>query len=73
VISVSPDGPPRGIWLGGRRKQIIWYAGPERIETLWWRGRSIRRDYYRIATEEGDHLWIFRRLNDGKWFWHGVF
>ena len=36
--------------------------GPERIETLWWRGPSVRRDYYRVATESGRHLWMFRRL-----------
>ena len=30
--------------------------GPERIETLWWRGPSVRRDYYRIAVESGEPL-----------------
>ena len=40
--------------------------GPERIETLWWRGPSVRRDYYRIATESGSQQWIFRRLADGR-------
>ena len=42
------------------------HVGPERIETLWWRGPSVRRDYYRIATESGSQLWIFRRLADGQ-------
>jgi protein ImuB len=73
VICVSPDGPPQGVWLDGRRERIARHAGPERIETLWWRGRSVRRDYYRVATEAGSHLWIFRRLGDGRWFVHGVF
>jgi protein ImuB len=73
VICVSPDGPPREVWLAGRRERIAWQAGPERIETLWWRGQSVRRDYYRVATEAGGHLWLFRRLIDGRWFLHGVF
>jgi protein ImuB len=73
VLSVAPDGPPQCIWLENRREQIVHHIGPERIETRWWRGPSIRRDYYRIATESGSHLWIFRRLSDADWFLHGAF
>jgi protein ImuB len=73
VTSVVPDGPPQIVWLDGRRLRIARHWGPERIETLWWRGRTVRRDYYRAATEEGGQLWIFRRLSGGDWFLHGVF
>jgi protein ImuB len=73
VVCVAPDGPPQFLWLGQRRESVLACAGPERIETLWWRGPSVRRDYYRIAIESGSHLWIFRRLKDGRWFVHGVF
>jgi len=73
VVCVAPDGPPQLVWLEGRRERIAGHAGPERIETLWWAGESVRRDYYRVATESGSHLWIFRRLTDGHWFLHGVF
>jgi protein ImuB len=73
VVCIAPDGPPQFVWLDGRRERIVNHAGPERIETLWWRGPSLRRDYYRIAVESGSHLWTFRRLTDGRWFLHGVF
>ena len=73
VLSVAPDGPPQFIWLDARREQITAHWGPERIETLWWRGPSVRRDYYRIATAAGSQHWIFRRLTDGHWFLHGIF
>jgi protein ImuB len=73
VVCVAPDGPPQFIWLAGRRERIVHHAGPERIETLWWRGPAVRRDYYRVATESGSHLWIFRRLTDRRWFLHGAF
>jgi protein ImuB len=73
VVSVAPDGPPQFVWLDGRRERIVHYTGPERIETLWWRGPSVRRDYYRVALTSGSHLWIFRHLNDARWFLHGVF
>jgi protein ImuB len=73
VVCVALDGPPQFVWLERRRERIVNHVGPERIETLWWRGQSVRRDYYRVATESGSHLWIFRRLSDARWFLHGEF
>jgi protein ImuB len=73
VVCIAPDGPPQFVWLKNHRQRIVHFAGPERIETLWWRGPSVRRDYYRVALESGNHLWIFRRLSDGRWFLHGAF
>jgi protein ImuB len=73
VTCVAPNGPPQFVWWRERREQIAQHWGPERIETLWWRGPSVRRDYYRVALATGGHLWLFRRLADGRWFLHGVF
>jgi protein ImuB len=73
VMCALPDGPPQVVWHGGRREKVIECVGPERIETLWWRGTSVRRDYYRAVTQSGSHLWMFRRLVDEKWFLHGIF
>ena len=48
--------------------------GPERIETGWWDGHDVRRDYYVARTPAGVRLWIFReRRVAGGWFLHGVF
>lgn len=73
VTAFAPDGPPQFVWVGGRRERLTAHWGPERIETLWWRGSSVRRDYYRVVTESGSQLWIFHHLADGKWFLHGIF
>jgi protein ImuB len=73
VMCVAPDGPPQFVWVRKHRERIVSCVGPERIETLWWRGPSVRRDYYRVATESDGHWWMFRRLVDGKWFIHGEF
>jgi protein ImuB len=73
VVCVAPDGPPQFVWMGKHRERIVSCMGPERIETLWWRGPSVRRDYYRVATQSGGHLWMFRQLADGRWFVHGEF
>lgn len=49
-------------------------TGPERIETGWWDGHDIRRDYYVALTRAGVRLWLFRERPPGRgWFLHGVF
>ena len=73
AVSVASDGPPLRFRLGGQEHRVAWTVGPERIETGWWRGRRIGRDYYRVETATANRYWIFRRLRDGKWFLHGTF
>ncbi|HAQ72553.1 MAG TPA: DNA repair nucleotidyltransferase, partial [Pseudomonas sp.] len=34
--------------------------GPERIESGWWDGDDVRRDYYRIETRSGQQGWAYR-------------
>ncbi|MEZ6097008.1 MAG: DNA polymerase Y family protein [Pirellulaceae bacterium] len=53
--------------------QIVRNWGPERIETGWWNGRTVRRDYWRVETNSGAHLWVFRELRSRRWFLHGAF
>jgi protein ImuB len=72
MLAVAPKGPPSQFQFHGcHRVAHAW--GPERIQTGWWRGGHVQRDYYRIETTEGKRFWLFRRLSDKKWFLHGVF
>jgi len=73
VVSIAPDGPPISFRFANQDHRIARRWGPERIESGWWRGPSVRRDYYRVETETGLRYWLFRRLADGKWFLHGEF
>ena len=73
VLSVVPDGPPIRFTWGETSYRIERVWGPERIETGWWRNRDVSRDYYRIATDQGNRFWLFRRRTDGRWFVHGCF
>ncbi len=73
VVAVAPDGPPVRLQGPENTLEIVRYWGPERIETGWWRGPRVRRDYYQIETRQGARYWIFRRLTDGYWFLHGEF
>ena len=71
VMSVAPGGKPVRFRFqkGEYQRSRTW--GPERIETGWWRGRYIRRDYYKVETTRGERFWIFRRLADRQWFLQG--
>ena len=52
----------------------VGFEGPERIESGWWDGAPVSRDYFRIATAQGLRLWAYRERppRDG-WFVHGLF
>jgi protein ImuB len=70
----------RPIWLLNRPRKLATQdglcliAGPERIESGWWDGAEVRRDYYVAATERGETFWIFREhRGDQAWYMHGVF
>ena len=58
---------------GGKRWRIVDVFGPERIQGEWWtEANCVPRDYYRIETENGDTLWIFRD-GEGELYLHGIF
>ncbi|MFV8835314.1 DNA polymerase Y family protein [Aquisalimonas sp.] len=48
--------------------------GPERIETGWWDGGDVCRDYYHARASQGSRLWIYQDRRSGNhWFLHGFF
>ncbi len=80
IAAVSVDGRPQTdihvpalFLVDGQRLPVLRRWGPERIETAWWRGPLVRRDYWRIEVADGRWLWVFRDLRAGKWFLHGEF
>ena len=73
TIAVVPDGPPISFRHQGNTHRIAQHWGPERIETGWWRGSAIQRDYYRVQDEAGCRFWIFRERKTGRWFLQGEF
>jgi protein ImuB len=40
-------------------------AGPERIESGWWDGADVRRDYYLVQMRSGQRGWAFRAVGAG--------
>ncbi len=48
--------------------------GPWRIESGWWDGHDVARDYYVARDADGARHWIYReRRPPRRWFVHGLF
>ncbi len=81
-VPATINSLPDHFRIRGQLERVTRHWGPERIETRWWSGPLIRRDYYRIELENGSRLWIYCDLGDGTptateqaktWFMHGSF
>lgn len=82
-----PKSHERPLWLlrepqlletvGGRPQRhgsLEILSEPERIETGWWDGKDVTRDYYVARDARGARLWVFReRQEPHAWYLHGIF
>ena len=74
LSAVAVESAPPALLVSSRwRLKVTRHWGPERIETGWWRGPTVRRDYWRVAVNDGQQLWIYRDLETGNWFLQGTF
>ncbi|MDB6048026.1 MAG: hypothetical protein JWR17_772 [Pseudomonas sp.] len=49
-------------------------AGPERIESGWWDGGDVRRDYFLVETRSGQRAWAYQTVGqDGSLLLQGWF
>lgn len=70
---------PRPSWLlprplPWRERDPRILAGPERIESGWWDGGDVRRDYYIIENAAGQRAWVFCPPGQhGPFLLHGWF
>jgi protein ImuB len=87
--AAAPSFACRPVWLlampeplvnfAGHREAQRWVLrdGPERIESGWWDGADVRRDYFIAENPRGEIVWIYRDhrfgIDDGEWFVHGLF
>ena len=63
---------PRPLGADPAAAEVRLVSGPERIETGWWDGNDVGRDYFVGRSARGEALWLYRE-REGKWFVHGVF
>jgi protein ImuB len=47
--------------------------GPERVESGWWDGVDVRRDYHVVIGAAGEKLWLYRDCLTREWYLHGIF
>jgi protein ImuB len=76
ICEFNSDGLPKIIRVEQRTYEIVRHWGPERIETGWWDGPQIRRDYFRIELATGTWWWVYRQLSRQSvdtWQHHGDF
>lgn len=73
VTADASSGAPQLLNHSRWRARVLAAWGPERIETGWWRGRLISRDYWRVQTSAGQLLWVYQDLANQQWFLHGTF
>lgn len=64
------------LWLAGHPLHLL--AGPERVETGWWDGDHVCRDYFIAQQHDGALLWVYRLrpappAGTPGWFLHGRF
>lgn len=48
-------------------------ASAERIESGWWDGRDVRRDYHVVVGPAGEKRWLYRDCLTQQWYLHGLF
>jgi protein ImuB len=70
------ESMPRPVWLLAEpmpwsKPEIL--QGPERIESGWWDGKGVARDYYVAQRLHGAKLWVFQERQSKRWYLHGVF
>jgi protein ImuB len=79
-INSEIESAPRPTWLLRRpiplrdpAPRIV--AGPERVESGWWDGGDVRRDYYVLQTRNGQRAWAYRGVgeSDTPFMLHGWF
>ena len=79
--STSRVFPVRPLWLFAEPRplgaepasaELKLLSGPERIESGWWDGHEIGRDYFVGRDAQGAEVWLYRDRG-GQWFVQGVF
>lgn len=87
AAAAAAPWPKRPLWLLEAPRALIarehlplyhgalaMLSGPERIESGWWDGKPMQRDYFIARNPNGETLWIYRELRaPDQWYLHGYF
>ncbi|WP_420427864.1 hypothetical protein [Algiphilus sp.] len=74
--SLAPLSSDRPLWLFDPPRPLqgspSLMGSTERIETGWWEGEEIRRDYFVAASDTGARLWVYQDRSSLRWYLHGL-
>ncbi len=87
AIAAAPAPGERPLWLLSQPRALREHdavpqydgpltllGGPERIESGWWDGAPVARDYFVARCPQHSLLWIYReRGANARWFLQGIF
>lgn len=82
-----PSGGGRPLWLTRQPiplteqdGKLAWGTGlvlsaeRERIESGWWDGEPVARDYFVATDTRGRRWWVYKNLTEARgWYLHGIF
>lgn len=73
-VEVGVDGSrPAELWGEAGHHLLVAAEGPERLSGDWWTD-PYHREYFRVCTEEGSLIWLFREYRPSgelRWWLHG--
>ena len=73
-LRVRDDGDrPAELWGEAGHRTLVAAEGPERLSGDWWKD-PYHREYFRVCTDEGGLLWLFREYRPSgelRWWLHG--
>jgi len=80
IKALSVYLPARPVWLLPQplkkaRASFTLLSGAERLESGWWSGDDLRREYYQGISLSGQRCWLFRdiKTRHEQWYLHGLF
>ncbi|MET0406535.1 MAG: DNA polymerase Y family protein [Cystobacter sp.] len=72
-VEMTAGGELLAAKVGGRRRRVVAWMGPERLSGDWWDARPYSRDYYRVHLEGLGQAWVFRDARDSRFYLQGLF
>jgi len=73
IPSDGRDGVPISFTDAAQVHRLVHVKGPERIDGQWWNGHWKTRDYFDAQDDAGNRYWLFRVVQSGQWYLHGIF
>ena len=72
TVEESPGGHPAAFVADRRRHEVTGIAEVWQVDNEWWRPIPVSRLYYRVTTQSGASVTLFRDLVRGGWYRHNA-